>query len=180
MADEKKGHFPEAGKPAESGKLQATMPGDAHGTLHVAARRTEELSAISKKMEQVVNLFAEVSEYLEKAMPKQKRLLDEARVKISDVAVVLQQTADDEISGVHRIVAPMPGVIMQCEKKVGQNVKAGDLVLILDAMKMENPITAPVEGKIVSLPCVAGQKVAKGSVLAVISIKRDRNLSVAR
>ena len=180
MADEKKGHFPQAGKPAESAKLQATIQGDGHGALHVAARRAEELSGIGQKMEQVVKLFAEVSEYLEKAIPKQKRLLDEATMRISDVGVLLQQTADEEISGVQRIVAPMPGVIMRCDRKTGQNVKAGDLVLILDAMKMENPITAPVDGKIVSLPCTEGQKVAKGSVLAVISVKHDRNLSVAR
>jgi biotin carboxyl carrier protein len=154
------------------------IAGEAYAALHVAARR-EELSDISRKMELAVKLFAEVSEYLEKAEPKQKRLLDEARMKVGDVAVLLQQAGDDEISGVHRIVAPMPGVIMSYEKKVGQNVKQGEVVLILDAMKMENPLKAPVDGKIVSLACVEGQKVAKGSVLAVISLKRG-NLSVAR
>jgi biotin carboxyl carrier protein len=47
-------------------------------------------------------------------------------------------------------------------------VKKGDLILILDAMKMENLITAPAAGKVVSLPHGEGKKVAKGAVLAVI------------
>ena len=178
MAEEKKGKSPEAGKPAESARVPVPIPGEAHAALHVAAT-PEELSEISRKMEQAVKLFAEVGEYLEKAVPKQKRLLDEVRMKVGDVAVLLQQAADGESSGVHRIVAPMPGVIMSCEKKVGQNVKQGDVVLILDAMKMENPLKAPVDGRIVSLAYAEGQKVAKGSVLAVISVRRG-NLSVAR
>jgi biotin carboxyl carrier protein len=178
MAEEKIGKSPEAGNPAESARVPVPIAGEAPAALHAAARR-EELADINRKMDQAVKLFAEVSEYLGKVVPKQKRLLDEARMKLGDVAVLLQQAADDEIGGVHRIVAPMPGVIMSYEKKVGQSVKQGDVVLVLDAMKMENPLKAPVDGKIVSLACVEGQKVAKGSVLAVISLKRG-NLSVAR
>jgi biotin carboxyl carrier protein len=63
----------------------------------------------------------------------------------------------------------MPGVILRCDKKIGDMVKKGDLILILDAMKMENLITAPAAGKIVSLPSGEGKKVAQGAVLAVIS-----------
>jgi pyruvate carboxylase subunit B len=73
------------------------------------------------------------------------------------------------VNGGTPVVAPMPGMIIRCEKKTGDEVKKGDVVLILEAMKMENSITAPVAGKIVSNHCEAGQSVAKGAVLAVIA-----------
>jgi pyruvate carboxylase subunit B len=73
------------------------------------------------------------------------------------------------VNGGTPVVAPMPGMIIRCEKKTGDEVKQGDVVLILEAMKMENSITAPVAGKIVSNHCEAGQSVAKGAVLAVIA-----------
>ena len=190
MADEQQGDFSRGSNPSESVQPAAPTPADGHGQLNLAARRSEEsagadkkkeeLSVVNKKMEQAVKLFAEIGDYVEKAAPKHKRLLDEARVKVGDISLLLQQMADDEISGIQRIVAPMPGVIMRLDKRIGQNVRKGELLMILDAMKMENQIKAPVDGKVVSLPYAEGQKVSKGSVLAVISVRHDRNLSVAR
>jgi pyruvate carboxylase subunit B len=72
------------------------------------------------------------------------------------------------IQGGTPVIAPMPGMIIRCEKNTGDEVKKGDVVLILEAMKMENSITAPVAGKIISNHCEAGQSVAKGTVLTVI------------
>jgi len=66
------------------------------------------------------------------------------------------------------VVAPMPGKIVRVLVKVGQAVKVGEVLLILEAMKMENSLTAPVAGKVVQLPFDKGQSVAKGAVLAVI------------
>jgi oxaloacetate decarboxylase alpha subunit/pyruvate carboxylase subunit B len=62
----------------------------------------------------------------------------------------------------------MPGVIIICEKNVGEEVQKGDVVLILEAMKMENLITASVPGKVVSILCKEGERVGKGAVLAII------------
>jgi biotin carboxyl carrier protein len=180
MPQKPTGDSSESVKAVESFQAKASTPGDGRGTLHVAPRRAEELPGVNQKMEQAANLFAEVGAYLEKAAPQHKRLLDEVRMKLSDVGVLLQQMDDDDVCGLQRIVAPMPGVIMRCDKKVGQSARKGELLLILDAMKMENLITSPVDGKIASLPFAEGQKVAKGSVLAVISVRNDRDLSVAR
>jgi pyruvate carboxylase subunit B len=66
------------------------------------------------------------------------------------------------------VVAPMPGMIIRYDKNVGDEVQADDVVLTLEAMKMENAITAPVKGKIIAINCEPGQTVAKGAVLAVI------------
>ena len=63
------------------------------------------------------------------------------------------------------VVAPMPGTVIKILKNEGDAVKAGDVVLILEAMKMENEITAPVAGTLASVNCTAGGTVAGGDVL---------------
>ncbi len=67
-----------------------------------------------------------------------------------------------------RLIAPMPGVIVMCEKNVGEAVQSGDVVLVLEAMKMENLITAPLDGKVLSLLVKDGEKVEKGTLLGTI------------
>jgi len=66
------------------------------------------------------------------------------------------------------ITAPMPGIIIRYEVKVGDEVKANDVVVILEAMKMANAITAPVSGRVKAINFAAGDKVARDDVLAVI------------
>ena len=63
------------------------------------------------------------------------------------------------------VVAPMPGTILKVLKASGDAVKAGEVVLILEAMKMENEITAPVDGTIGSLNLTEGSTVAGGDLL---------------
>ena len=66
------------------------------------------------------------------------------------------------------IKAPIPGTIIRYLVKEGDIIKAGKGVVILEAMKMENEIVAPADGKIKSLNCQPGDKVTGGTVLAVI------------
>lgn len=63
------------------------------------------------------------------------------------------------------VTAPMPGTILKVLKSTGDAVKAGEVVLILEAMKMENEITAPVDGTIGSLNLTEGSTVAGGDLL---------------
>ena len=63
------------------------------------------------------------------------------------------------------VTAPMQGNIWKIIKKVGDVVKAGDTILILEAMKMENNIVAPKDGTIVSLLVKEGESVDSGSTL---------------
>ena len=77
-------------------------------------------------------------------------------------------TAPPPKAGETVITAPMPGIIIRYEVKVGDTVKANDVVLILEAMKMANAITAPVGGKIKAVNFADGDKVARDEVLAVI------------
>jgi pyruvate carboxylase subunit B len=66
------------------------------------------------------------------------------------------------------IVAPMPGIIIRYEVTVGDEVKAGDTVVILEAMKMANALTTPVSGRVETINFNNGDRVAREDVLAVI------------
>lgn len=66
------------------------------------------------------------------------------------------------------IVAPMPGLVVEYKVKTGDVVKVGDVVLILEAMKMQNEITAERAGKVASIGSSNGAQVAKGDVLLVV------------
>ncbi len=67
------------------------------------------------------------------------------------------------------IGAPMPGNIISINVKPGQAVKKGDVLLILEAMKMENEIMAPVDGTVGSVAVTAGQTVQSGQQLLTIA-----------
>jgi len=66
------------------------------------------------------------------------------------------------------IVAPMPGLVLRTEIKVGQAVKKNQLVMVMEAMKMENEIFAPCDGVITSINVKNGDQLQSGDVLAVI------------
>ena len=66
------------------------------------------------------------------------------------------------------VEAPMQGTIVKVMVEVGQTVAVGDAVVVLEAMKMENQITAEKAGKVTKVNVAAGDKVGSGDVLAVI------------
>ena len=72
-------------------------------------------------------------------------------------------------TGVHHaeIKAAMPGLVVRINKQIGESVKKGDPVLILEAMKMENEVRAPVDGVIGEIRAVERGSVEKGDVLVV-------------
>ncbi len=76
-------------------------------------------------------------------------------------------TAPEQVSGTP-IKAPMPGMIVKITKNIGDAVKAGETIVVLEAMKMENALTASVDGTIQSIHCKVGDSVAKNAVLVVI------------
>ena len=67
------------------------------------------------------------------------------------------------------MLAPMPGMIIKYLKNEGNAVRKGDPVIILEAMKMENSLTAPSDGIVKDIKFGSGDSVAKGAVLCVIS-----------
>jgi len=67
------------------------------------------------------------------------------------------------------ILAPMPGNITRYVKKVGDSVKMGEVVLVLEAMKMYNNLYAPCDGVVKEIPFQPGDNVKKNDVLVRIS-----------
>ncbi|MDD7251789.1 MAG: biotin/lipoyl-binding protein [Prevotellaceae bacterium] len=66
------------------------------------------------------------------------------------------------------VKAPLPGIINDIKVKVGDQVKAGQTVVILEAMKMENEITAETAGTVTSIAVNKGDNVMEGAVLVTI------------
>jgi len=71
-------------------------------------------------------------------------------------------------AGEHSIDAPMPGKIVKLVANVGQSVQAGDVLLILEAMKMQNEITADAAGTVKAFNVAAGQAVKNGDSLVIL------------
>lgn len=67
------------------------------------------------------------------------------------------------------VVAPMPGNILRVEVKQGDTVKSGQLLVILEAMKMENEIVAPKDGTVAQVVTSKGAVVDTGSPLVIIA-----------
>ena len=66
------------------------------------------------------------------------------------------------------IKTPLPGVIIDVKVNVGDTVKKGDTVVVLEAMKMENNINADRDGKVVAIQVTKGDTVADGAILVVL------------
>lgn len=73
------------------------------------------------------------------------------------------------VAGSVKIEAPMPGKILKTVASAGQAVKKGDVVVILEAMKMENEIVAPQDGTVASINVAVGDSVEAGAVLATLN-----------
>lgn len=71
-------------------------------------------------------------------------------------------------AGGEKVSAPMPGTILDVRVSNGQAVKKGDILFILEAMKMENEIMAPCGGTIASVSVTKGAAVESGAMLCVI------------
>ena len=68
-----------------------------------------------------------------------------------------------------KVAASLPGKVFKVEASVGQAVKKGDNILILEAMKMEVPVVAPQDGTIASIDVAAGDAVENGDILATMN-----------
>jgi biotin carboxyl carrier protein len=66
------------------------------------------------------------------------------------------------------IVAPMPALVVRLETEVGKDVLAGQGVIVLEAMKMENEIRAPRDGRVKAIPVRPGKPVEKGETLIIL------------
>ena len=89
------------------------------------------------------------------------RIIDPKRLRSA-------QSAGAHDHGVAEIVAPMPGKVVRVLVEVGAKVAAGDGIVVVEAMKMQNEMKAPKPGRVIALHAEIGATVNAGEVLAVI------------
>ncbi len=93
-------------------------------------------------------------------VPVTAEALDERTKRLREMT-----TAMVGASGPKPVVAPMPGLVVKVDVAVGDEVEAGQGVVIVEAMKMENELAAEGPGRVVAIPAVEGEAVEKGQVL---------------
>jgi len=72
------------------------------------------------------------------------------------------------------IEVPITGKIISVNVEIGDEVKEGDTICLLESMKMENPILSPIEGKISQIGVSAEQEVKPGETIAIMTIQGTR------
>jgi acetyl-CoA/propionyl-CoA carboxylase biotin carboxyl carrier protein len=152
-----------------TGMPQAAIAEVEDGEIHT-------LTASLDKDRLVVTLDGLRTDYLVAATDKQIWLSRAGRTAVVDEVSEAPVRPDDEHSGDAELVSPMPGAVVAVGVQDGAAVAAGDVVVTVEAMKMEHALTAPVDG-IVELLVGIGNQVKVGQPLAriVASIKESRS-----
>jgi acetyl-CoA/propionyl-CoA carboxylase biotin carboxyl carrier protein len=101
-------------------------------------------------------------------LPGLRALGERAAAIRADFASVVPGVRAARVKG-NAVTAPMQGTVVKVAVSDGQQVEAGDLVAVLEAMKMENPVTAHRSGTVTGLAVTAGDVLAQGTVLCEIS-----------
>jgi len=118
-----------------------------------------------KKFKVVVNgkeYVVEVEELGDSVEPRKVE-----RVERKSAAPVKREKREvEQVKGV--VTAPMPGKITKIKVKIGDEVKKGDVVAMLEAMKMENEILAPNDGVVKEIRVSEGANVNRGDIIMII------------
>ncbi|HEX8696058.1 MAG TPA: biotin/lipoyl-containing protein [Longimicrobium sp.] len=95
---------------------------------------------------------------------------DRFRVEAVDerTRAIREMTGGADTEADRTVAAPMPGLVVKIEVEVGQQVKAGQGVIVVEAMKMENELKAPADGVVAKILVQERQTVEKGAPLIVL------------
>ena len=127
------------------------------------------LEDIAREDELIAKAKADKSaEGIQKAVSPESAATPSTATPVASATTKGPQTplGTDEVA----LVSPMPAMVVRYEVKEGDRVKAGDAVVVIEAMKMQNVMTSPKDGVVTSLPCTPGRSVETGETLAVIGL----------
>ena len=96
-------------------------------------------------------------------------VIDKSEIKAQPTAPKKEAPVAPVASGAQTVTAPMPGTILKVNVANGQSVKKGDVLMILEAMKMENEIMAPCDATVSSVNVNQGASVETGAVLCTLA-----------
>ena len=96
-------------------------------------------------------------------------VIDKADIKTPAATSAAAPAATPVTAGTKSITAPMPGTILKVNVQAGAAVKKGDVLMILEAMKMENEIMAPADGTVAAVNVAQGVSVEAGAVLCTLA-----------
>ncbi|MEW8955100.1 biotin/lipoyl-containing protein [Clostridium sp.] len=101
------------------------------------------------------------------AAPSPQKTVETVKETKVQEAPQVQETPK-AVAGGEKVEAPMPGTILKVNISEGQTIRKGDVLFVLEAMKMENEIMSPVDGKVVQVRVQKGAAVNTSDLLAVI------------
>jgi biotin carboxyl carrier protein len=134
---------------------------------HAAVERRQKMALRKFKIRiEGKDYVAEVEEIIEGETPPVSDIKKEPAASIATSATQTKKTFSGSAK---TVLAPMPGKIVALKCTVGQSVKSGDVVLILEAMKMEQEIKAKTDGTIAEIKVSVGMTVQKEDILISIN-----------
>jgi biotin carboxyl carrier protein len=99
---------------------------------------------------------------------KTPKIIRQASVPSTDAHPTIAKTQSPGMATTGSIKSPLPGVILDVHIKVGDMIKRGQKILVLEAMKMENNIDSDKEGRVTEVKVKKGDSVLEGDVLVII------------
>lgn len=116
--------------------------------------------------ERVYEVEVEASEPEQRALPPVGYLMQPAAVRVpASPAPATPAPGGTPVNEDKVCRSPISGIVVKVTAQPGQNIQTGDIILVLEAMKMETNITAPIAGKIAKINVSAGDPVQAGAVL---------------
>lgn len=137
-------------KRAMSNKINILVNGSKY-QVEILSRSREEVKFILEKRTYSVEFENEVPQL--------------TKSEVTNNKIKFKKTTNVQKDGIIRIISPIPGLISSIAIAPGQEIKNGDLLLQIEAMKMQNSIFAEVSGRILSINVSVGDEVAEGYLL---------------
>jgi len=116
--------------------------------------------------EKVYEVDVEASEPENPSMPPRGYAVEPAAVRVPAGPAAAPPPASESVADESKVCrSPVSGMVVRVMAQAGQSIQSGDVLLVLEAMKMETNITAPVAGKVKTIKVNAGEAVTSGQVV---------------